>query len=166
MAGHDDADRVLPVGQPHGAGRAGLAEVLRQFSVRTGLAVRNPPELGPDGALERGTGEVQRKVELPQLTGEVGVQLLDGLVEGAGVGLAEGLLGRPVALTGHIETGEDPVRGDEGQRAVGTVDHCVLPGRGGPAGGHGPACRGHEELPCAGRWLMGWSSTVHRYWTA
>src|SRR5690606_39505210 len=121
------ADGVATVGEADGAGRLGAAEGVVEPTVGTGLAVGDAPQLVPDAALERGAVRAQREGELLQLAREVRRQLLPRLGEGGVVAVTEGLLGRAVALLGHVEATQDAVVvGDEGQRAVGAVDHGVL----------------------------------------
>ncbi len=125
MAGDDDADGVLAVGEPDRAGCAGRPDAVGELPVRDRLAVRDAPELAPDAALERRAVQVQRQVELGDLAREVGGQLAFGLCEGRVVGFAEGLLGRAVTLLGHVEAAEGAVGGDEGERAVRAVEAGV-----------------------------------------
>ena len=56
MAGHDDADRVLAVGQARRAHRLGLADAPRQLGVADGLAAPDLAQRPPDALLERGAG--------------------------------------------------------------------------------------------------------------
>ncbi len=79
--GHDDRDRVLPVREPDGAGRAGCADRRRQFAVARRLAVRDLAQRGPHPQLERRAARVQRQVETPPLTGEVLAELGAYVVE-------------------------------------------------------------------------------------
>ncbi len=105
MAGDDDADRVAPVGQTDRAGRRRDAEPFGELSVRKGLAVRDGAQRRPDAALEGRAVQDERQVEGGQLTAEVGPELGDGQGERRLVGVrraAEGLLGRAVALVGHV----------------------------------------------------------------
>ena len=72
MAGHDDRDRIAPVGQ---ANRAGgdqrLAKRRRDLPVADCRAIGNPGELRPDRQLECGSARREREVELLARPGEV-----------------------------------------------------------------------------------------------
>ncbi|GAA3038294.1 hypothetical protein GCM10020000_15600 [Streptomyces olivoverticillatus] len=69
----------------------------------------------PHPLLEGGALQPQRQVEAGQFAREVRGELALGLGERAFVAVAEGFLGRPVPLAGHVEAGEDAVRGHQGE---------------------------------------------------
>src|SRR5215475_10284397 len=85
VAGHDDRDRVAPVGQPDGAGGdRRLTQRGGYLAVADRLAVRDPGELGPHGELERRAARRERQVERGALAREVLTQLRGHRTEPAG----------------------------------------------------------------------------------
>src|SRR6185369_17465018 len=93
VAGHDDRDRVGPVGQAdHARGDQPLAERQRDVAVADRAPVRDLGQLGPHGHLERGPARRQRHGELLELAGEVRLELRRDL--------AERLLARRQAVAG------------------------------------------------------------------
>ena len=81
MARHDDADRIVTVGQADGTRCVGGAQLGGDLSVRTGLAIGDRQQRGPHPALERRPDQVQLQVELGALPAEVLLELLDGVGE-------------------------------------------------------------------------------------
>src|SRR5947209_822584 len=63
VAGNDDGDRVLAVGQPDGAAGFGVADPLGQLAVGDGLAVGNVCKCLPYPPLEQRAGRRQRQLE-------------------------------------------------------------------------------------------------------
>jgi len=90
VAGDDDADRVAAVGQAHGAGGCGTAELLGERAVRRGGAVGNClqrlPHLLVEGRADRGEPQVERGAS----AGEVFAELRDRREQGAVVARACG----------------------------------------------------------------------------
>src|SRR5262249_60778025 len=74
-------DRVLPVRRADRAHGGGAPDLARQLSVGHRLAVGDVAERSPHAPLERCAGGGEGQVELPKPTGEVRVQLADGLLE-------------------------------------------------------------------------------------
>ena len=57
MTGHDNRNRIGPIGQPNRADSGGTADALGEFPIRSGRATGNPAQRLPDLLLEgRPTG--------------------------------------------------------------------------------------------------------------
>ena len=126
VARNDDADRIASIGQPHRPRCSRRADLLGDLPVGAGLAVRNRLQSRPDPALELRTAEFEVKCEFGQLPGEVRLELLDGVSEGAGGG---GLPSRPVrfvGLIGHPQVVHRRVGSGQGERTDRAVD-CSVP---------------------------------------
>src|SRR3954452_25018223 len=78
VAGHDDGDRVAPVGQPDGARGPGRPDAPGDLAVGRGLAVGDLAQGGPYALLEGVAVGLQRELEARPLAGEVRAQLCDG----------------------------------------------------------------------------------------
>ena len=76
VAGHDDADRVAAVGEPHGPGGRRRPERGGELAVGRGLAVGDVAQRRPDALLERRAAQGEREVERRELAREVGRELL------------------------------------------------------------------------------------------
>src|SRR5450755_4694879 len=85
MTGNHDGNRIRAIGQPHGARGFGIADTLRQFSVRNCFAEGNFTQISPDGLLERRALRGEGKIEGFELTGKIGMELIDGLLHGSRV---------------------------------------------------------------------------------
>jgi hypothetical protein len=123
MAGHDDADRILAVGESHRPCSAGAPDPLGELTVGHRFAIRNIPQRSPHHALEGRATERHWHVEFSALSREILIELLDYRGERRGVRCTERLLQRAVSLPVHVETGEGAVGGYEGERTYGAVDH-------------------------------------------
>src|SRR5690242_10725811 len=91
MARNDDRDRVLAVRMANGANRPWAAERGREGAVRGRRAERDLLQGLPHTSLERCATRGQRKLEPLELAGEVGAQLVRGVVECAVVAHAAGI---------------------------------------------------------------------------
>ena len=83
VARDDDRNRVAAVGQSDRPAGAAAADLPGELRVAPGFPVRDLAQRSPDPALELGTGKVQVHVELRELTGEVGGQLVGDVPKGA-----------------------------------------------------------------------------------
>src|SRR4051794_25283816 len=119
MAGNDDGDRRAADRAADGADAVGAAEAPRQLGVAHGRAVRDPPELRPDGALEVRAVQLHIELEDGALPGEVLLELLDRSRERRIVAVA---LVQRRAPTREAQRTESGVAGDQGQRADRAVE--------------------------------------------
>src|SRR6266702_8093218 len=107
VAGHDDADGVLPVGQADGPRCRGLPDPAGKLAVGDSLAVRNVLQGRPDTPLERGAFQGETEIEPGPLPVEVLLQLPGHLSEQLTVlirpRLAERPVRRPVLLLVHVQ---------------------------------------------------------------
>ena len=81
MAGHDDRQRVAPVGGPDGTCGPGLPHGRGLLPVAHRLAERDPAQGLPDAQLEFGSRWVEIEVEVPAAPGEVLRQLNLGTIK-------------------------------------------------------------------------------------
>ena len=81
MARNDDRDRVAAVGQPHGTCRARGTDLFGDLAVRPGFPIRDCQQRLPDPALKFAAPQIELNLEVDELAGEIGVQLLDGGAE-------------------------------------------------------------------------------------
>src|SRR5205823_4168406 len=75
VARDDDRDRILPVRRSDSPRRRWVPDRSGNLGVTAGFSVRNSQQLFPHAALKRGAPEVQREIELPQLSIEIGCEL-------------------------------------------------------------------------------------------
>src|SRR6187399_2723518 len=109
VAGHDDADRILAVGQAHGSRRGRVPDAFGQFAVGNLFTVRDPAQLCPHRALKGRAAEPEVQFEFPPLAREILGELVDGLAERRVVTRTERLVGGPVTLALHIKPSQDAV---------------------------------------------------------
>src|SRR5580700_10117260 len=75
VTGHNDGDRVAPVGgtnRAHGTRRSHFA---RQLAIATRLTVRNAAQQAPHALLEARTDQFEGQIENMKLTGEIQTKL-------------------------------------------------------------------------------------------
>src|SRR5262249_26540361 len=144
---------VAPVRESDRARRVRVPDAGSQLAVRHGLAVGNLEQSGPHPLLERRPFEPQTDVEGDGLAGEVGVELLDDVLEAARVVVRFHTARGRVGLLVHPEPGERVVVAGEGERPDRAVDDAASRAVG-------------RHVASGGQWLMGWSCVDQRYWTA
>src|SRR3954447_26886758 len=100
MARHDDADRAFVVLQPDGLKRPWESDLHSDFAAPLRLSVRDCQQRLPYLPLKRRPNEIQVKIELGPIAGEVRIELFDGFGERVVVGLPA-LVARLVSLIDH-----------------------------------------------------------------
>ena len=148
MARHDDADRIVAVGQSDRAKRAGRSDLRGDLSVGPRLPVRNRQQRRPDPALKRRADQVEFEVEVDQLAGEVRLELFDGV--------------------GECRRRRAPSRRGSARRS-GRPSADASAARRCPARVSSPTglstvrnCSGLHHFSFGGQSLTAWSSAVHR----
>src|SRR5258707_4295438 len=117
MAGNDDRERVAAVGETGGTGRARTADARRELTVGAGLRVRDGSQRPPHTALKLAPGDLQGKLELRALAGEVLLELQAWLGEGLGGLSALRPDPGPSALALHRDRPQAPLIAGEPQTA-------------------------------------------------
>src|SRR6185295_6962681 len=113
MAGDDDADRVVVIGEADRARGRGARQAARDLAVGAGGAERDPQELAPDGTLELRALRLERQLEIATGTAQVFGQLPAHLGQGLDGGIEEGLGPAPRAAGRGILPGRAMLERDQ-----------------------------------------------------
>jgi hypothetical protein len=81
VAGNNDGNGILAIGQTHRTDRLRLPDAISQLAVGDGLSVGDGEQILPNAELKRRALERERQTELFQFSPEVGLQLADGFLE-------------------------------------------------------------------------------------
>lgn len=101
MAWDDDGDGVGTVGPADGTAGVGIIHAFGLFAVGDGLTEGDLLECLPGALLERGALGVQLEIEVLQVAGEVGLELVDDVVEWGGV--FDGVWGKDGRAIGCVD---------------------------------------------------------------
>ena len=85
MARNDDCDGIVAVGPSHGARGTLSADLFGDFSIRRGFSVRNRQQRLPYSPLKLGAAQFEFDVEVGELAGKLGGELLDGVAKCPGI---------------------------------------------------------------------------------
>src|SRR5690606_17863876 len=106
VAGDDDGDGVLAVGQSHGADCLGSADAFGDVFVADGYAIGDFRQRLPDALLKGSALGARWQIEVAQFAGEISPQLFNGGAKNLRIFLSLGRNFFEVDFRIHVQAGE------------------------------------------------------------